>query len=191
MPSYQICTAAASDLLPKVGIAFVSVKARIAAFTFHSILSGLSREITGLGEICRLAIVGLLIPLFASWPVMRGGCRRASAVAGGCRKSCSDRHIWAALEMSVDAGEGRCSLTADMCSLHSRKGMMTARATDSNFVWQRTAGIRNIANGNLTQQISWQKNKTKHSGSSVGQQLQARAAILWPQCLLRVKPQTT
>lgn len=68
--------AAASFLLNKVRTAFISVNGRRAAFTFHSSLSGLSQEITAPGEICRLAIVGLLIPLFASWLVMRRGCRR-------------------------------------------------------------------------------------------------------------------
>lgn len=72
----QICSTAASFLLNKVRTAFITVNARRAAFPFHSSLSGLSQEITAPGEICRLAIVGPLISLFASWLVMRRGCRR-------------------------------------------------------------------------------------------------------------------
>lgn len=66
--------------------ASIFVNARRAAFAFHRGLSGLSQDITPPGEICSLAIVGPLIPLFASWPVMRRGRRRVSAVADGLQK---------------------------------------------------------------------------------------------------------
>lgn len=64
------------------------------------------------------AVVGPFTALRASRPGKHPSCRQDSVVAGGCRKSCSEWHIWAGLEKQCWR-RGDAALLQPICA-HSR-----------------------------------------------------------------------
>lgn len=106
------------------------------------------------------AVVGLFIALFGSWPGMHPSCRQNCAVAGGCRKSCSEWHIRAGFENSFDTEERQLSYSQYVLCPKQEAGwhsVLLICTGDVNSCWECTVGI--TGRGNRTKHISWLKDK--------------------------------